>query len=156
MIDLRMAYKELSQLEKKESELYHKLAVKANLSDSAFSILSYLYEQDGIITQNDLAEYLWLPKQTINSAVNKLLQDGYVFLKQLPVARNSKSVHLTEKGRALCDACISPVLEAEERAFLRMTETEIENYLALSRKQSLLLQEELFSLLQEKEVKNSE
>ena len=37
-----------------------------------------------------------------------------------------------------------------------MTETEIENYLALSRKQSLLLQEELFSLLQEKEVKNSE
>ena len=76
MIDLRMAYKELSQLEKKESELYHKLAVKANLSDSAFSILSCLYEQDGIITQNDLAEYLWLPKQTINSAVNKLLQDG--------------------------------------------------------------------------------
>ena len=144
MIDLRMAYKELSQLEKKESELYHKLAVKANLSDSAFSILSYLYEQDGIITQ------------TINSAVNKLLQDGYVFLKQLPVARNSKSVQLTEKGRALCDDCISPVLEAEERALLRMTETEIENYLALSRKQSLLLQEELFSLLQEKEVKNSE
>jgi len=72
------------------------------------------------------------------------------------VARNSKSVQLTEKGRALCDDCISPVLEAEERALLRMTETEIENYLALSRKQSLLLQEELFSLLQEKEVKNSE
>jgi len=65
-------------------------------------------------------------------------------------------VQLTEKGRALCKTCISPVLEAEERALLRMTETEIENYLALSRKQSLLLQEELFSLLQEKEVKNSE
>ena len=43
MIDLRMAYKELSQLEKKESELYHKLAVKANLYYSALSIIRYNY-----------------------------------------------------------------------------------------------------------------
>lgn len=134
-----MAYKELLQLEKRESELYHKLATKANLSDSAFAILSCLYEDNGITTQNDLAEYLWLPKQTVNSAVNKLLQVGYIALTQLPVARNSKSVQLTEKGRALCSNCILPVLEAEERALSRMMEIELENYLALSRKQSLIL-----------------
>lgn len=155
MIDLREMDKELSRLEKKENKIYHQLAGKAGMSDSAFAILGCLYEEE-VTTQNDLAEFLWLPKQTVNSAVNKLVETGYVYLKKMKVARNNKSIHLTEKGDELCKRYILPVVQAEKRALLRMTEAEIKSLFLLSKKQSLFLQEELSALLEEEDVEHSE
>lgn len=147
--DFYQMNKELSRLEKQELELYHRLAVQAGLSDSAFSILAYLYEQQDSAphTQNSLAKYLWLPKQTVNSAVNRLAADGYVVLQQMAVARNSKAVRLTPQGEAFCRRWIQPILEAVKRSLTRMSDAEIETYFALSKKQALFLQQELCDLL---------
>ena len=39
-----------------------------------------------------------LPRQTVNSAISGLVKNGYVSLKQLAGAGNTKAVYLTEKG----------------------------------------------------------
>ncbi len=76
------------------------------------------------------------------------MKDGYIYLEQMAVARNSKSIHLTEKGREFCNRFILPVINAEENALMRMTEAEIADYLTLSQKQSQFLQEELNAFLE--------
>ena len=141
--DYQEQYATLSRLEKKNDELYHRIAVQLGLSDSAFWALFCLFDDEEVYTQNSLAEVMCLPKQTVNSTINKLAMDGYVRLEQMAVARNSKSIHLTAKGRDFCDKFIAPVSEAEEKALMRMPKDEIKAYLALSEKQSQFLQEEL-------------
>ncbi len=141
--DFHEQYKALSRQEKKTDEIYHRIATQIGLSDSAFWALFCLCEEEETYTQNSLAETLGIPKQTLNSTANNLMQNGYIYLEKLAGARNSKSIHLTEKGRDFCRRFILPTLNAEENALMRMTETEIENYLALSKKQSSFLHEEL-------------
>lgn len=138
----------LSRQEKKIDELFHQIATQLGLSDSAFWTLFCLCEEDETYTQNSLAEILCIPRQTLNSTVNNLVQNGYVYLEKISSARNSKSIHLTEKGRDFCNRFILPVTKAEENALMRMTDTEIEAYLALSQKQSNYLQEELNAFLE--------
>lgn len=138
----------LSRQEKKTDELYHRIATRLSLSDSVFWALFCLCEDSELYTQNSLAETLCIPKQTLNSAISNLVKDGYIYLEQMAVARNSKSIHLTEKGREFCNRFILPVINAEENALMRMTEAEIADYLTLSQKQSQFLQEELNAFLE--------
>ncbi|MFW6676778.1 MarR family winged helix-turn-helix transcriptional regulator [Lacrimispora sp. AGF001] len=141
-------YAELTRQERKADELYHRIATQIGLSNSAFWTLFCLCEEDETYTQNTLAETLGIPKQTLNSTVNGLMQNGYILLEKMSGARNSKSIHLTEKGRSFCKRFILPTRNAEESALMRMTEIEIESYLVLSRKQISFLHEELNAFLE--------
>ncbi len=94
-------------------------------------------------TQNSLSETVCLPKQTLNSTVSNLVKSGYVYLEQMPVARNRKSVHLTAKEHEFCNRFIMPVLDAGENALMTMTEEEIDIYISLSQKQFVSLQDQI-------------
>lgn len=141
-------YSVLNKLEKKVDELYHRLAMQIGISDSTLWILYSLYEIDEAITQNDIAESMGVPKQTINSAISGLLKNEYVYLEQKAVARNSKMVHLSEKGKEFCIKFIMPIMKAEEKACSGLTDEEMDAYLSLSKKLSLFLQKELGLLLE--------
>lgn len=148
--DYKEQYAALSRLEKKVDELYHRIAVGIGLSESAFWTLFCLCEDpDEIHTQNSLSETVCLPKQTLNSTVNNLVKSGYMYLEQMSVARNSKSVHLTAKGQEFCNRFIIPVLNAGENALMAMTEEEIDTFISLSQKQFKSLQEQLYAFLEE-------
>lgn len=147
--DYKERYAALSRLEKKVDELYHRIATGIGLSESAFWTLFCLCEEpDELHTQNSLSETVCLPKQTLNSTVNNLVKSGYVYLEQMPVARNSKSVHLTAKGQEFCNRFIMPVLDAGENALMTMTEEEIDIYISLSQKQFVSLQEQINTFLE--------
>lgn len=133
--------------EKKIDELYHKIAVKMGVSDSVMWIMYCLFESDTDYTQNSLAGRIGVPKQTINSAINRLLKDGYIALEQLPVSGNNKRITLTEKGKSFCKEQIAPFAEAEDRAFSRLSGEEQEQYLALGIKHNRYQIEEFTKLL---------
>ena len=142
--NIRAINSELTQLYKWEDELYHRYGVFCGLSDPAVWILYGLYEDtEQILTQNDLVSTWFYPKQTINYTVNALVKRGLVKLEQLPVARNSKVILLTEEGRRICEEKMLPLMQAEENSLSRMTEQERELLLRLAKKQMTYFEEEI-------------
>lgn len=137
----------LTQISKRLDVLYHTYGVYAGLSDPAIWLLYSLCEaKSKTITQNDLAAMWFYPKQTVNSTVAVLTEKGYLRLEQLPGMRTGKAVRLTEAGERLCEEKIAPLIAAEERSLMRLTEQERETLLGLTEKQCNMFGEEIEKL----------
>lgn len=150
-----------NQLYRRQCNLYHTYAAACHLSDTAFSILYCLCETEvdehtTPFTQHELAELCSLPRQTVNSAISGLVKNGYVSLKQLAGAGNTKAVYLTEKGTQLCRQIVIPLIEAEQHSLAQMTAEEVELCLKLSVRQLDLFEEELALILPKKEHPSGE
>ena len=131
---------EACRLHKEEDGLYHRLARYFGLADSALWILYVLEIFRSPATQAELCGYLSLSKQTVNSGLKQLEQEGYIRLTGGPGRK--KYLQLTGRGERLADHTVRLVLEAEERAFLGLAEEERAGLLALEHKYlSLLLRE---------------
>jgi len=148
-MQIREWNEQYSEISKKYDALYHKVAVKYGFSDMQHWILYVLYSEERLHTQNEMAGVFGMPKQTLNSAIGKLRDAGYVTLTQLPGPRNNKAVVLTEAGTAVCGQCVAPLLEAEDRALAQMSEEENELFLRLSQKRYQVFREEIRKLLEE-------
>lgn len=124
------ANREYNKLYRLSNELYHNVAVKMGLSDSAFDILYALDSLGDGCLQKDVCEASGMTKQTVNTSVHKLERAGIV---ELTVERGRGThLHLTEAGRGLVAACIHPVVRAEEAAFAKMSPDECAELLRLS------------------------
>lgn len=115
-----------SSISNKYNAMYHSVAVKYGFSDTQYWILYILYNFHGkkSYTQYEVADEWGTPKQTVNSAIVKLTKDGYLQLIKRSGSRNSKTVELTEQGLTLCEKCIRPLMDAEERALMKFSEEE--------------------------------
>lgn len=94
----RGALVEFNRICKENNEIYHGVTRALGLTDCAFWILYTLRESEGEYTQRDLCAVLCEPKQTVNSALKKLEQEGFLELRPMSDKR-SKRVHLTVRGR---------------------------------------------------------
>lgn len=146
-------YTALNKLEKKTNELYHHIAVRLGISDSVFWTLYSIYESHEVLTQNDIAEGMGYPKQTVHSAISRLVKEGYVYMQQKAGERNTKTVHLSDDGKVFCDTYIQPVMNTEVTAVERLTDEEIEQFLSTGKKMYLFLQQELTQHLRTMEGK---
>lgn len=137
---------EYNRLYKENDELYRNAAKALGLSDCAFWILYFLRESVGQpdcgLTQSGICSAIYAPKQTVNSSLKKLEEDGVIELAE-GTDRRSKPVCLTEKGMALAGQTVDRVLEAEQRAFGKMTADEQTLFLELFRKYTNLLKTEI-------------
>ena len=122
---------EYSRLYKEDDGLYRRLAKHFRLSESAFWILYTLEASQQPLTQAELCGWLYLSKQTINSGLKQLEQEGRIRLSDGPGRK--KYLRLSDTGRALAARTVRPVIEIEERAFLSMTQEEQEDFLRLTR-----------------------
>lgn len=127
----------------KINDLYYPVAQRHGISATALNLLYMVCITDEPCTQNELAKALCIPKQTVNSAVSKLVKDGFLELVQRPGPRNSKTVQLTEQGMERCREFVLPLIEAEDRALARMTGEEQELFLSLYEKRYQYLKEEM-------------
>lgn len=93
----------IEQQHKEQNSLYHAVAEKYGLSDTAMWVLYLVSEEGGDLTQQDLCRQSCYAKQTINTAVNILVKNDLVELIPIPGTRNRKRIHLTEVGRELAD-----------------------------------------------------
>lgn len=141
MYQLGDELKEFNSLYRKWDGLYHDLAIKAGMSDSAFYILYAIVELGDGCLQKDIAEHYSFSRQTINSSIQNLTSEGYISLTQ--GNRRDKHIHLTTAGQQLVESKILPIMKMEEIVFSKMTLSESRELLRLTRKYIQLFQEEI-------------
>ena len=130
-MEIKRQLERLNQCVKAIDAVYHSAAVRFGLSDSVFWILLVLSESDRPYTQQELCGEWFYSKQTVNSAIQKLLREGHVHLEPVPSSRNSKLVFLTESGWQLAEDTVLRLSKADYAAFSRMNEEERSAFLAL-------------------------
>lgn len=128
-IQQESALNELNQLYKELDELYHAVALKAGLSDSALDILYSLCVLGDGCLQKEICQLAFISKQTVNSSIRKLEQQQYLVLQ--PGKGRDMHIYLTETGQALVQEKVIPVIQAENQAFGRMTAAEQNELLRL-------------------------
>lgn len=121
--------KEFNRIYKKTNEIYHDIALRLGLSDSAFDILYSISELGDGCLQKDICNATCIPKQTIHSSSRQMEKSGYLTLS----SGKGRSMHitLTDLGKNLLERTIYPVMQMEGEAFHCMTDEECQQMLAL-------------------------
>ena len=128
-----------NQTYKEMCDLYHEIAQNMGLSDSAFDVLYAMCElKDGCL-QKDICDHSYLTKQTVHSAVRKLI--GQEVLRTESGKGRDMHLFLTEKGRALAERTVKPLMEQERTVFASMTPEEGQTLVRLTQKYVSLLRE---------------
>lgn len=131
--------KEFNRIYKKTNEIYHDIALRLGLSDSAFDILYSISELGDGCLQKDICNATCIPKQTIHSSIRQMEKSGYLTLSS--GKGRSMHINLTEQGQQLLERTIYPVMQMEGEAFHCMTDEECQQMLALFKKYILTLGE---------------
>ncbi len=110
--------------------LYHELALKLGLSDSAMKILYVICDTGEPCLLREICRRSGLSKQTLNSALRKLEEEGTLFLES--AGPRSKQVRLTPAGRALADHTAREIIRMENAVFAGWPEQDVQTYLTLT------------------------
>lgn len=124
----------LNKQEKEVNHIYSEIISSFGLSGSAFWILYALSDSAQEYTQQRFSEEWLFPKQTVNSAIKRLMEKGYISLSCISNQRKEKSIRLTSDGNLFMQKCVKPVLEAEQIALSKMTVHEQMLYVELAQK----------------------
>ena len=114
---------ELNEIMKDTDDLYRNLAKKFKMSDCMIWILYILREDDRSVTQSDICNMMYMPKQTVNSSLKKLESEGYIEFLNINDKR-SKQVCLTEKGVDLANNTVDIIISKENNALSKMDKEE--------------------------------
>ena len=114
------------------NEFYHEIALKQGLSDSAYEILQAILVLGEGCTQTEIYKYCYLNKQTVNSSVNKLRENGLIdFTKG---TGREIYIHFTKTGKEIVNEKILPIEQAENDVFGEMTKEEQKEIVRLMNK----------------------
>ena len=116
-------------------EIYRGVAKSFGLSDCAFWILYYIRQSEGKVTQKDICSFIYQPKQTVHSALKKMVEDGLIEVGDYNGKRH-KYITLTEKGEAFSQKTVDLVLAEEIAIFEDMNASERELAMKLLAKYS--------------------
>lgn len=139
--------KQLNTLYSEGHEFYYETSSALGLSGRTLMILYGLSHIERPCTQKELCETFYLKKQTLHSALNKLIESEDIKLEPMPNNSRRKLIILTEKGKALCKKTAIPFLQAELRAFERLSKEERKKLLELTQKHTSFIREEAHKLL---------
>lgn len=131
-LQLAQKQNEYNRLNKAVSELYHDICVQIGISDSVFDIFYAIIALGDGCCQKDICDYAFTSKQTIHSAIHKLVKDGFIYLK--PGKGRQVHIFLTPKGVHFSEEKIAPIVAAENQVCLQMQEDELDTLLLLTQK----------------------
>ena len=100
--------------------VYHELANRLGLSDSAFQILYTLQSEGGACPLRDICAFSGLTKQTVNSALRKLEAEGSVTTESS--GARHKTVTLTTKGIEIENEILGSWPAEDLEKYIRLTE----------------------------------
>lgn len=126
------------------NELYHEAASKAGVSDSVYTILYVLCAENNRCLQRELYKQSGISRQTINSAVRRLQQMGWICLEK-GSGRNTV-VCLLDAGVDFAREKVLPLYRAENEIFAEWSAREVETYLQLTERYRNALKEKLKKL----------
>lgn len=127
--------------------LYRQIAAKAGVTETAFWIMFLIDQEENVITQSDICRERFYAKQTINSAVDKLMKQGLLLSVYEKGTGHRKALRLTEKGMCFCEKWIAPVKNADYMAFEVLSEKERAVFLELKQKQLDCFKERIKGLI---------
>ena len=136
--------KEYNHIYKEANDIYHEIARKLQLSDSALDIFYTIFEIGDNCLQRDICKASCMPKQTVNSSIRKLQTNGYLTLS--PGKGRSMHIHLTPSGQKLIQEKLVPLIRIENDAFEDMTVEECEQLIHLNAKYNQALRSRLSNL----------
>ena len=136
---------ELNEIMKETDDLYRNLAKKFKMSDCMIWILYILREDDRSVTQSDICNMMYMPKQTVNSSLKKMEAEGYIELPSINDKR-SKQVCLTEKGVDLANNTVDIIISKENNALSKMDKEEQALFINLFKKYKDLLKESFMEI----------
>ena len=116
-------------------EIYRAVAKSFGLSDCAFWILYCIRQSEEKVTQKDICNFIFQPKQTVHSALKKMVEDGLIEVGDYNGKRHMY-VTLTEKGEAFSEKTIDLVLTEEIAVFEDLDASERELAMKLLAKYS--------------------
>jgi len=88
-----------------------------------FPTLLALWERDGL-TQKDLLELLDIEQATLANTLARMERDGLILRREHARDARARTIHLTEKARAVRDAALAAAEETNERALAAFTDAE--------------------------------
>ena len=133
---------EYNTIFKENDEVYRCAAKTLGISDCSLWILYTLRTEQEAITQKEICEAFYYPKQTVNSALKKLENEGYIALTEMK-DRRSKKITLTESGKKLAAKTADKLIEAELAAMSELTDEEQKRFIELFRKYTGLLKKNM-------------
>ena len=123
---------EFDRINNSINEYYHEIALKQGFSDSAYAILQAILILGDGCTQTQVYKFCCLNKQTVNSSVKRLVEDGLIeFTKG---TGREVYIHFTKFGEQVAKEKILPIEQAESEVFEEMTEEEQKEILRLMNK----------------------
>lgn len=126
----RDALRRFNDLFGETDSLYHELALKLGLADSAMRILYVVCDTGEPCLLQEICRRSGLSKQTVNSALRKLEQAELLFLES--AGPRSKQVRLTPAGRALADRTAMEIIRLENDVFAGWPPEDVQAYLDLT------------------------
>ena len=123
--------RELNQIYKEMDDFYHHYANEIGLSYSAFLIYYGICLLGEGCLQKDICELAFISKQTINSSIRNLEEEGFITL--VPGHGRELHITLTEKGRGIASQKVEPMVALEQEAMMKMTMTQREQLVSLTR-----------------------
>ena len=124
MLPIHPLQVEFNRLYREMRELYHETAMAVNLTDSGLTVMYAICELGEGCQQKDICQLCDAPKQTVHSALRKLMAEGFVRTE----SGRGHDIHLylTPEGMALADRIILLVSSLKPRAsyFLPLDERE--------------------------------
>ena len=136
---------EFNEVMKENNDLYSNLAKKFKMSDCMLWILYILREENKVLTQSDICNMMYMPKQTVNSSLKKMEAEGYIELLSINDKR-SKQVCLTEKGVDLANNTVDIIISKENNALSKMDKEEQALFINLFKKYKDLLKESFMEI----------
>lgn len=118
----------LWKVEQQIDGVYEEYAKSVGLSYTGLCVLHLIYS-DKIYTQKAIAEQLFLPKQTVNTVVSNFCKKGILELNELLDDRRHKTIHITEKGKALINDIMPQLEQAELYGLEQLSDIEREQFI---------------------------
>ena len=153
---MRNEYRAYLQQCKEQESLYHQIALSLGLPDSVLYLLYTTAEQGDRKNPGRLYSEWSISKQTGHSAVEWLKKRDLVTLEPDPQDRRGKLVVLTPAGKDYIQTKVAPIMQAEERAFLRLTQEQREVLTTLIRRTTNYFKEEVEALAVRKETEDDD
>lgn len=127
-----------NELFNKMTGVYRIIVKQYDMSECQFWILYALTEEQKPLTQSELMRYINFPKQTIHSAIHKLIDENIILLQE--INGNKKSYVLSKQGKELSEKTVQIVIQDEINVFEQFTEEERQQFLSLTQKYIELLE----------------
>lgn len=127
--------------------LCHEIARRQGLSDSAYDVLRAILVLGEGCTQTNIYQNGFFNKQTIHSAVKKLIADGILYA-QSGKGRET-GLYFTAKGKQLAAEKILPIENAEREVYDSFSEEEYRMLLRLTTQYLDTFRSKVQSILEE-------